>query len=83
MYDLRNLGGSQLKILETPHWGITPEQCVAFGDGNNDLEMLSYCGRGYAMANAEQNVKDAADAVCPTNDEDGVLVTLDQLFPES
>lgn len=65
------------------HWGITPEQCVAFGDGNNDLEMLSYCGRGYAMANAEQNVKDAADAVCPTNDEDGVLVTLDQLFPES
>ncbi len=65
------------------HWGITPEQCVAFGDGNNDLEMLSYCGRGYAMTNAEQNVKDAADAVCPTNDEDGVLVTLDQLFPES
>lgn len=62
-------------------WGITPEQCVAFGDGGNDLEMLTYCGIGYAMSNAPQNVKDAADAICPSNDEDGVLVMLDQLFP--
>ncbi|WP_291291928.1 Cof-type HAD-IIB family hydrolase [Enterococcus sp.] len=63
-------------------WGITPEQCVAFGDGGNDLEMLQYCGRGYAMDNAPANVKAAADYVCPSNDEDGVLVTLDQLFPK-
>ncbi|MGG5358466.1 Cof-type HAD-IIB family hydrolase [Enterococcus sp. DIV0240a] len=62
-------------------WGITPEQCVSFGDGGNDLEMLAYCGRGYAMENAPDNVKEAADYVCPSNDEDGVLVTLDQLFP--
>ncbi|HCO72365.1 MAG TPA: HAD family hydrolase [Enterococcus sp.] len=62
-------------------WGITPEQCVAFGDGGNDLEMLAYCQRGYAMDNAPENVKAVATAVCPSNDEDGVLVTLDQLFP--
>lgn len=29
-------------------WNFTPQQCVAFGDGNNDLKMLTYCGRGYA-----------------------------------
>lgn len=63
-------------------WEISPEQCVAFGDGGNDLEMLQYCGRGYAMDNSPENVKEVADYVCPSNDKDGVLVTLDQLFPE-
>jgi hydroxymethylpyrimidine pyrophosphatase-like HAD family hydrolase len=33
------------------------------------------------MDNAPENVKAVATAVCPSNDEDGVLVTLDQLFP--
>lgn len=72
---------SGLKRL-VERWGITPEQCAAFGDGGNDLEMLSYCGYSYAMANAPENVKAAAKYVCPANDEDGVLVILDQLFPE-
>ena len=61
-------------------WGITPEQCAAFGDGGNDIEMLRYCSHSYAMDNAPQNVKDAAKYVCPSNEEDGVLVTLEKLF---
>lgn len=61
-------------------WGISPEQCVAFGDGGNDVEMLRFCGVGYAMANAPDEVKAAANRVCPSNDEDGVLVALDELF---
>ena len=61
-------------------WGITPEQCVAFGDGGNDIEMLRYCGHSYAMANAPAEVKQAARAVCPSNEEDGVLSTLETLF---
>ena len=36
--------------------GITPEQCAAFGDGGNDIEMLKYCGYSYAMANASDRV---------------------------
>ncbi|MDG6119826.1 Cof-type HAD-IIB family hydrolase [Lactococcus formosensis] len=72
---------SGLKRL-VKRWNITPQQCVAFGDGNNDLEMLTYCGRGYAMDNAPENVKQTADYTCPSNNEDGVLVTLDHLFPE-
>ena len=61
-------------------WGIGPEQCAAFGDGGNDIEMLRYCGYSYAMANAPDNVKAAAKAVCPSNEEDGVLATLETLF---
>ena len=61
-------------------WGISPDQCMAFGDGGNDLEMLAYCGESYAMANATDEVKAAAKHICPSNDEDGVLVTLEKVF---
>ena len=71
---------SGLKRL-VERWGITPEQCAAFGDGGNDIEMLRFCGFSYAMANAPQNVKDAARFTCPSNDEDGVLTVLEELFP--
>ena len=70
---------SGLKRLAA-RWGITPEQCAAFGDGGNDIEMLRYCAHSYAMGNAPQNVKDAAKYVCPSNEEDGVLITLEKLF---
>lgn len=70
---------SGLKRL-VERWGIQPEQCVAFGDGGNDIEMLKYCGQSYAMANAPENVKSIAKFVCPSNDEDGVLVTLEKIF---
>lgn len=64
------------------HFGITAAECVAFGDSGNDVEMLKYCGESYAMGNAENYVKDAAKYVCPDNNSDGVLVTLDKLFPQ-
>lgn len=70
---------SGLKRL-VERWGISPEQCVAFGDGGNDIEMLQYCGYSYAMENASQSVKNAAKYICPSNEEDGVLVTLEKLF---
>ena len=70
---------SGLKRL-AERWGIAPEQCAAFGDGGNDIEMLNYCGYSYAMANAPENVKHAANNICPSNEEDGVLVTLEKLF---
>lgn len=72
---------SGLKRL-VEHLGISSEQCVAFGDGGNDLEMLEYCGMSYAMENAPEEVKEVADFICPSNDDDGVLVALDQLFPQ-
>lgn len=70
---------SGLKRL-VKRWGISPEQCAAFGDGGNDIEILNYCGHSYAMENASQDVKKAAKYVCPSNEEDGVLVTLEKIF---
>ena len=60
-------------------WGITPEQCAAFGDGGNDVEMLKYCGHSYAMENASPEAKKAAKYICPSNEEDGVLAALEKL----
>lgn len=42
--------------------------------------MLNYCGYSYAMANASEDVKKASKNGCPSNEEDGVLVTLEKLF---
>ncbi len=70
---------SGLKRL-VERFGISPEQCAAFGDGGNDIEMLNYCGHSYAMENAPENVKNAAKYVCPSNEEDGVLAVLEKIF---
>lgn len=53
---------------------------MAFGDGGNDVEMLRFCGIDYAMDNDPDDVKAAADRVCPFNDEGSVLAALDELF---
>lgn len=71
---------SGLELLAR-RWGIAPEECVAFGDGGNDIEMLSWAGLGYAVENASDEVKAVADRICPSNADDGVLVALDELFP--
>ncbi len=52
--------------------GIAPEDAVYFGDDNDDLEPIRRCGTGVAVANAIGAVLDAADAVAPANDLDGV-----------
>lgn len=65
------------RLLE--RWGIDPADAIAFGDSENDLEMLRLVGTGYAMANAEEDVLAAADAVAPPCTEDGVLQVLEEL----
>ena len=51
--------------------GIRPEEIMACGDGDNDIQMLERSGIGVAMGNAEEKVKAAADYVAETNDEEG------------
>lgn len=60
--------------------GVTAEEVVAFGDMPNDLAMLSWAGRSYAMANAHPSVFGVADGVAPANDDDGVAGVLEKLF---
>ena len=52
--------------------GIQKEETMAFGDGENDIEMLQFAGIGVAMGNADKRVKEQADYVTSTVDEGGI-----------
>lgn len=56
--------------------GLTPEEVMAFGDGENDMQMLQYAGIGVAMGNARDRVKEAADYVTDDVDRDGIQKAL-------
>ena len=57
--------------------GIDAADVFAFGDMPNDLPMLLWAGRSFAVANAHSDVLDAVDEVCASNDDDGVAQVLD------
>lgn len=52
--------------------GMTREEMIAVGDGFNDLSMIKYAGLGVAMANAQPVVRENADFITLSNEEDGV-----------
>lgn len=56
--------------------GITMDQVVAMGDSMNDIAMIKAAGLGVAMGNAQDEVKNAADMVTLTNEQDGVAQTI-------
>ncbi len=56
--------------------GIAPEEIIAFGDGENDMEMLQFAGIGVAMGNAWDSVKAVADYVTTDIDQDGIANAL-------
>jgi len=59
--------------------GIARADVMAFGDGLNDLPLLTWAGQGIAVANAHPAVLAAATAITTTNDEDGVAVVLERV----
>ena len=60
--------------------GVTREQLAACGDGYNDMPMIRYAGLGIAMANAKEPVREAADVITLSNDEDGIAAALEKYF---
>jgi Cof subfamily protein (haloacid dehalogenase superfamily) len=60
--------------------GISHEEVVAFGDMPNDVEMLTWAGRSYAMGNAHPDVLAAASGRTVGNNEDGVAVVIERLL---
>ena len=58
-------------------WNLKPEQIMAFGDSENDIEMLELAGISYAMENAEEAVKRVATKVAPANSQAGVYKVLE------
>jgi Cof subfamily protein (haloacid dehalogenase superfamily) len=57
--------------------GFTSDRTVAFGDGENDVELLEWAGFAVAVANAHERVLAIADLVCPSVGEQGVAQTIE------
>jgi Cof subfamily protein (haloacid dehalogenase superfamily) len=61
-------------------WGIEPERVLAFGDADNDIDMLRFAGHGVAVGGMTGEVREAADRVVPGVDEDGVAGYVETLL---
>lgn len=59
-------------------YGIEADESIALGDSENDLPMIRFAGLGVAMGNAFDNVKEDADYVAPSNDDDGVAHVIEK-----
>jgi Cof subfamily protein (haloacid dehalogenase superfamily) len=64
------------------HVGFSRERTVAFGDGENDVELIEWAGYGVAVANAHDRVKEVADFICPSVDEEGVAQVLEAFLAQ-
>ena len=69
-------GGALRKLAA--HLGAAPEETMAIGDSFNDLDMLRAAGTAVAMGNAEPIVKETADFITKSNDEDGVAYAIEK-----
>lgn len=76
--DIIPKGGGKAHGIELylKHSGIDADEIMAFGDGENDIDMLKLAGVGVAMGNASEIVKSAADYVTDDVDHDGIANAL-------
>jgi Cof subfamily protein (haloacid dehalogenase superfamily) len=83
--EIGGLEGMKSKALQflCERWGIERDRVLAFGDADNDIDMLRYAGRGVAVGGMTGAVREAADEVVPGVDEDGVARYVDQLLEGS
>ena len=61
-------------------WGIDPGRLLAFGDADNDVDMLRFAGCGVAVGPMTEEVRRAADEIVPNVDEDGVALYVEKLL---
>ena len=73
-----NKGAALRKVSDMMN--IKRNEIIAFGDNENDIEMLQFAGTGIAMGNAPDHVKKEADLVTETNDNDGIFNILNRIF---
>lgn len=81
--DLAPVGVSKASGLQVVcrELGVAAGDVLAIGDGRNDIEMLTWAGRGVAMGQAVEEVRTAADAVTATVDDDGAAVEMLRWWP--
>ncbi len=63
--------------------GLSPEQAAAFGNADNDADMLAYAGLGIAVENATEACRAAADRIGASNDEDGAAREIRRILAET
>jgi Cof subfamily protein (haloacid dehalogenase superfamily) len=61
-------------------WGVDPARTIAFGDADNDIDMLRFAGHGVAVGGMTGEVREAADRVVPGVDDDGVAGYVETLL---
>lgn len=71
--------GRAMRALQE-QMGLSPAECMAFGDYLNDIELLEAVGESYAMANAHPDLARVARHRAPGNDEDGVMRVIRERF---
>jgi len=71
--------GAGLDFL-SEYLGFTKQQAIAFGDGENDIELVEWPAYGVAVENAHARVKAVADWVCPSAEEQGVAQVIESLL---
>jgi Cof subfamily protein (haloacid dehalogenase superfamily) len=83
--EIGGLQGTKSKALQflCERWGIERNRVLAFGDADNDIDMLRFAGRGVAVGGMTGEVREAADEVVPGVDEDGVARYVDKLLEGS
>ena len=69
--------GTGVELL-AKHLDIKQEEIMTFGDAGNDLDMIVYAGMGVAMANAFDEVKEAANYITDSNENDGVAKAIEK-----
>lgn len=74
--------GTALKALAA-HWQLAPKEIAAIGDQAIDIEMLRFSGLPIAMENGVEPLKEAAQWIAPSNDEDGVAWALERIMREN
>ena len=62
--------------------GIDRTEIIAIGDNHNDIELIKTAGLGIAMGNGVQELKDIADYISLTNNEEGVLHAIEKFVLE-
>lgn len=60
--------------------GLTADSMICCGDGYNDVSMIEYAGLGVAMENAQTIVKESADYITLSNDDDGILHVINEFM---
>lgn len=80
--EINGLGATKGEAIArlADHLGLPREQTMGFGDGENDMTMMTMAGIGVAMGNAVEALKARADYVTVSNDEDGVAAALEHLL---